>query len=95
MSGSFVACAGDTSCSSVRPDSGPETDKPSAVHLANKISAQVNELLVHFEDASFQLQANFGVTAWEKGNDSVLLLRKANQGLDTARASGANAIEAV
>ena len=73
----------------------PETDKPSAMHLANKISAQVNELQVHFEDTSFLLQANFGVTAWEKGNDSVLLLRKANQGLDTARTSGANAIEAV
>ena len=73
----------------------PETDKPSAVHLANKISAQVAELQVHHEENSFNLQANFGVTAWEKGNDSVLLLRKANQGLDSARSSGANAIEAV
>ena len=73
----------------------PETDKPSAMHLANKISAQVNELQVNYEDKSFQLQANFGVTAWEKGNDSVLLLRKANQGLDTARANSESAIEAV
>ena len=73
----------------------PETDKPSAVHLANKISSQVAELQVHYEDNSFGLQANFGVTAWEKGNDSVLLLRKANQGLDTARSGGANVIEAV
>ncbi|WP_455366149.1 diguanylate cyclase domain-containing protein, partial [Kaarinaea lacus] len=62
----------------------PETDKPSALHLANKISSQVAELEVHHETATFQLQANFGVTAWEKGNDSVLLLRKANQALDTA-----------
>ena len=73
----------------------PETDKPSAIHLANKISAQVNELQVNYEDKSFPLQANFGVTAWEKGNDSVLLLRKANQGLDTARANSESAIEAV
>ena len=73
----------------------PETDKPSAIHLANKISAQVKELQVHHEGASFPLQANFGVTAWEKGNDSVLLLRKANQGLDTAVASSENAIEAI
>ncbi|WP_455220973.1 sensor domain-containing diguanylate cyclase [Kaarinaea lacus] len=73
----------------------PETDKPSAVHLANKISAQVAELEIHHENASFGLQANFGVTAWEKGNDSVLLLRKANQALDTARTSGSNAIEAM
>jgi len=73
----------------------PETDKPSAIHLANKISAQVNELQVKYEDASFPLLANFGVTAWEKGNDSVLLLRKANQGLDTARSNDTSAIEAI
>ncbi len=73
----------------------PETDKQSALHLANKISAQVNELMVHYEDTSFKLQANFGVTAWEKGNDSVLLLRKVNQALESARTSGENAIEAV
>ena len=73
----------------------PETDKPSALHLANKISSQVAELEVHHETATFQLQANFGVTAWEKGNDSVLLLRKANQALDTAKSTGSSAIEAV
>ena len=73
----------------------PETDKPSAVHLANKISSQVAELEVLYENASFKLDANFGVTAWEKGNDSVLLLRKANQALDTAKTSGSNPIEAM
>ncbi|KPJ94443.1 MAG: hypothetical protein AMJ55_06390 [Gammaproteobacteria bacterium SG8_15] len=73
----------------------PETDKPSAVHLANKISAQVAELEIHYENASFKLDASFGVTAWEKGNDSVLLLRKANQALDTAKSSGSNPIEAM
>ncbi|WP_455208112.1 diguanylate cyclase domain-containing protein [Kaarinaea lacus] len=73
----------------------PETDKPSAVHLANKISSQVAELHIDHAGSSFQLQANFGVTAWEKGNDSVLMLRKASQALDTARTSGNNAIEAL
>jgi len=73
----------------------PETDKPSAVHLANKISSHVAELEIHHDTASFHLLANFGVTAWEKGNDSVLLLRKANQALDSARTSGSNAIEAM
>ncbi|HEY5603891.1 MAG TPA: sensor domain-containing diguanylate cyclase [Gammaproteobacteria bacterium] len=73
----------------------PETDKPSAVHLANKISAQVAELQIHHENSSFQLQANFGVTGWEKGNDSVLLLRKSHQALDAARASGKSTVEAV
>jgi diguanylate cyclase (GGDEF)-like protein len=74
----------------------PETDRPSAVHLANKISAQVAELSVSYENNEpFHLQTNFGVTAWEKGNDSVLLLRKANQALDTAKTNGSNAIEAL
>ena len=74
----------------------PETDKPSAVHLANKIAAQVADLPVTYENnAPFHLLANFGVTAWEKGNDSVLLLRKANQALDTAKTSDGNAIEAL
>lgn len=73
----------------------PETDRPSAVHLANKIASQVAELVIHHESTSFNLQANFGVTAWEKGNDSVLLLRKANQALDTARSSGSSTIEAM
>ena len=74
----------------------PETDRDSAVHLANKIAAQIVDLPVHFENnAPFHLQAGFGVTAWEKGNDSVLLLRKANQALDTAKTGGVNAIEAV
>ncbi|MCI0506167.1 MAG: diguanylate cyclase [Gammaproteobacteria bacterium] len=73
----------------------PETDKPSAVHLANKICAQVAELQVQHENTSFHLEANFGVTSWEKGNDSVLLLRKAHQALDAARDNGSNAVESV
>lgn len=75
----------------------PETDKDSAVHLANKISSQVAELPIQYEqNAPFHLHAGFGVTAWEKGNDSVLLLRKASQALDAAKTTGAEiAIEAV
>ncbi|MGD8570380.1 MAG: diguanylate cyclase [Gammaproteobacteria bacterium] len=74
----------------------PETDRPSALHLANKISAQVADLPVSYENSSpFHLQTNFGVTSWEKGNDSVLLLRKANQALDAAKTNGTNAIEAL
>ena len=73
-----------------------ETDKDSALHLANKIAGHVSDLPVQYENnAPFHLQAGFGVTAWEKGNDSVLLLRKASQALDAAKTSGSNAIEAV
>jgi len=73
----------------------PETGRDAALHLANKISSQVSELEVNFEGASFKLEAGFGVTAWEKGNDSVLMLRKANQALDAAKEKGENMIEAV
>ena len=73
----------------------PETGRDAALHLANKISSQVSELEVNFEGSSFKLEAGFGVTAWEKGNDSVLMLRKANQALDAAKEKGENMIEAV
>lgn len=74
----------------------PETGKDAAVHLANKISSQVADLAISYEDSEpFHVVAGFGVTGWEKGNDSVLLLRKANQALDTAKGNGNNMIEAV
>lgn len=73
----------------------PETGKDAAIHLANKIHSQITELDVHFEEATFRLEAGFGVTAWEKGNDSVLMLRKAGQALDAAKEKGNNMIEAV
>ena len=74
----------------------PETGKDAAVHLANKVSGQVSNLEIKFEDNEpFHLHAGFGVSGWEKGNDSVLLLRKANQALDTAKEKGNNTIEAV
>ena len=73
----------------------PETGKDAAVHLANKLSSQVSELEVNYEDSRFKLETAFGVTGWEKGNDSVLMLRKANQGLDAAKEKGNNMIEAV
>ena len=73
----------------------PETGKDAGVHLANKISSQVSELEVNYEDVNFKLESAFGVTGWEKGNDSALMLRKANQALDAAREKGNNMIEAV
>jgi len=73
----------------------PETDKSAALHLANKISTQINELPVKLsENEILHLDANFGISAWEKGNDVVLLLRRATQALEAAKNKGANAIEA-
>lgn len=73
----------------------PETGREAAVHLANKLSGQVSDLQVNFENTNIGLESGFGVTGWEKGNDSVLMLRKANQALDNAKSKGNNMIEAV
>lgn len=73
----------------------PETGKDAAVHLANKVSSQVSDLSINLDGTNLTLEAGFGVTGWEKGNDSVLMLRKAGQALDTAKEKGDNMIEAV
>lgn len=72
----------------------PETEKSAALHLANKLSTQVSDLEINYKDHSYTLEASFGVTGWEKGNDTVLLLRRANQALEYAKAKGHSAIEA-
>ena len=73
----------------------PETDNQSAVHLANKIAAQLAELVVTFNGHSLHVQTGFGVSGWEKGNDSVLLLRRASQALDSAKRQGHGAVESL
>lgn len=71
----------------------PETDKESAVHLANKLNNHISELTVNFEDQQLDIQACFGVASWEKGNDTVLLLRHATQSLEIAKQNGAGSIQ--
>lgn len=71
----------------------PETDKEAAVHLARKINGNISELHITYNDAPLTVSACFGVSAWEKGNDSVLLLRHANQSLDLAKNSGPGSIQ--
>lgn len=71
----------------------PETNKDAAVHLARKINANVTELNIAFEGASLSVSACFGVAAWEKGNDSVLLLRHATQSLELANQQGPGSIQ--
>jgi len=73
----------------------PETDEPATIHLANKISTQINELPIKLSDNEIiHLNANFGISTWEKGNDAVLLLRRATQALEAAKNKGTNTIEA-
>ncbi len=71
----------------------PETDKEAAVHLARKINANITELTISHENTTLPISACFGVSAWEKGNDSVLLLRHANQSLDLAKENGPGSIQ--
>jgi diguanylate cyclase (GGDEF)-like protein len=68
----------------------PETENSAAQHLANKLSDQVAKLLIQEEVIEpISLQVSMGVASWEQGNDSTLLLRKANQQLTTATESAA------
>lgn len=71
----------------------PETDKPSAIHLASKINSHISELSVAYGDKQLPVSACFGVAAWEKGNDSVLLLRHATQSLELAHQNGPGSIQ--
>jgi diguanylate cyclase (GGDEF)-like protein len=71
----------------------PETDKEAAILLARKINANIMELTITYQDTTLPISACFGVSAWEKGNDSVLLLRHANQSLDVAKDNGPGSIQ--
>lgn len=71
----------------------PETDKESAVHLTNKINNQISELTVNFDGQELVIQACYGVASWEKGNDTVLLLRHATQSLEIAKQNGPGMIQ--
>jgi diguanylate cyclase (GGDEF)-like protein len=71
----------------------PETDKEAAVYLARKINANITDLHITYNDAALAVSACFGVSAWEKGNDSVLLLRHANQSLDLAKNNGPGSVQ--
>lgn len=72
----------------------PETGKEDAGRLAEKINSQVAELHTQNESVSdVKLQACYGVAAWEKGNDSLLLLRNANQAMARARDQGIGVVE--
>lgn len=70
----------------------PETEKSHATSLANKINSQITTLHIKFDNVHIDLNASFGVAAWAKGNDSLLLLRNANQALQDAREKGPGSI---
>ncbi len=64
----------------------PETELEPAMHLARKLSEQVNDLSI--PGAEGFIEAAFGVSFWQKGNDAILLLRNANLALADARDKG-------
>jgi diguanylate cyclase (GGDEF)-like protein len=71
----------------------PETGKEAATHLAEKVRDSVDALSVDFNGNELQVHVCFGVSAWEKGNDSVLLLRHANQSAELAKQNGPGSIQ--
>jgi diguanylate cyclase (GGDEF)-like protein len=72
----------------------PETSRDDSGRLAEKINANVAELQIRYEGApNLQLQACYGVASWAKGNDSLLLLRNANQAMIKARSQGTGVVE--
>lgn len=69
----------------------PETEKSAAEHLVNKLKDQVAKLLIQDEVIEpISLHIAMGIASWEQGNDSTLLLRKANQHLTKAKENAAN-----
>ena len=64
----------------------PETELDPAVNLARKLSDQINELSI--PGAEGFIEAAFGVSIWQKGNDAILLLRNANTALAEAIEKG-------
>jgi diguanylate cyclase (GGDEF)-like protein len=71
----------------------PETEKQAAVQLAHKINTHIDDMNIDYENTPLQVRASFGVAAWEKGNDVVLLLRHANQSLELAKQSGPGSVQ--
>ncbi len=74
----------------------PETDKNAAAELAAKLAGlfKKSAILVD-EQTSIQIMACFGVTAWGKGDDTRLLMSRANDAAQVARQAGAFTIEII
>lgn len=70
----------------------PETEKSDATSLANKINTRIATLHIKHDNVHIDLHTCFGVAAWAKGNDSLLLLRNANQALHSACEKGSGSI---
>ncbi len=67
----------------------PETPEEAARTLADKIARLVAELQVSDEQGhTLHLQPFCGVTGWRKGDDSILMLKRAEEGAEAARQAG-------
>ncbi|MFV2057819.1 MAG: GGDEF domain-containing protein [Thiohalomonadales bacterium] len=71
----------------------PETTQEDALYLAKKILNQVNELDINDKNNSpLELQTCYGVSSWQKGDDSKLLLDRVNAYLIEANNKGPHSI---
>jgi GGDEF domain-containing protein len=64
----------------------PETDKDSAIALANKIAVQLGGLTIL--GGICRPEARFGIAQWTRGDDAGLLLKRSAEALDAATRQG-------
>ena len=71
----------------------PETSHDDALFLANKIMAQVDELDIPDKNGTrMELDACYGISSWQKGDDSSLLIARVQKFLEVASKNGSHSI---
>ncbi len=63
----------------------PETPEEASRQLADKISTLLTDIKLTEGGESWRLEPYCGVTSWEKGDDSILLLKRAEEAVAAAR----------
>ncbi|HGX91927.1 MAG TPA: diguanylate cyclase [Candidatus Tenderia sp.] len=67
----------------------PETPEEASRQLADKITSLLSEIKITDENGETRtLKPYCGVTSWEKGDDSILLLKRAEEGVAAAKQAG-------
>lgn len=72
----------------------PETDVKEAANLANRLRQEIENKVIHHEDASIQVTASFGVSAYTGEMDTLeTLLSRADDALYIAKKRGRNQVK--
>jgi len=70
----------------------PETDKPHAIELADRLRQKIAALRIPFNGFTIRVTASFGVAQLDAGNDIVKLVEDADSMLYKAKLNGRNAV---